>query len=129
MRKFSAIALVSFLTLGASAVLAQTSTSTSMDKPAAGSSMSKTTTTATKTTKTTTKTAAKRVTGDVSKLDCTAKTLTVGTTDLNLNDGSKITVNGKKGATCADLKDGQKGTASYTVGTDGKNWVKYISAK
>jgi hypothetical protein len=128
MRKFSAIALVSFLTLGATAVIAQTSTSTSMDKPAAGSSMSKTTTTATKTTKTT-KTAAKRVTGDVSKTDCTAKTLTVGATDLNLNDASKITVGGKKGATCADLKDGRKATASYTVGTDGKNWVKYISAK
>ncbi len=47
MRKFSAIALVSCLTLGATAAFAaQTTPSTSMDKPAA-SSMTKTTTTKT----------------------------------------------------------------------------------
>src|SRR5436309_11284112 len=120
MRKFSAIALVSCLTLGATAAFAaQTSTtpSTSMDKPAA----SATKTTATKTTattKTTTKTKAHKVTGDVSKLDCTANTLTIGTADLNTNDKTTVTVNGKKGA-CADLKDGKKATASY-VEKDGK---------
>ncbi len=126
MRKFSAIALVSFLTLGATAVFAQTSTSTSMDKPAAGSSMSKTTTTTSKTTKTT-KMKAHKVTGDVSKLDCTANTLTVGSTDLNMNEKTTVSVNGKKAA-CADLKDGMKATASY-VEKDGKKWATHISAK
>ncbi|MFL6259452.1 MAG: hypothetical protein ACJ76Y_07055 [Thermoanaerobaculia bacterium] len=129
MRKFSAIALVSCLTLGATAVFAQTTPSTSMDKPATSGTMSKTTktTTATKTTKTTTAKAHK-VTGDISKTDCTANTLTVGTTDLNLNATTKVTVKGKK-STCADLKDGMKATASYTTDKDGKNWAKYISAK
>jgi hypothetical protein len=130
MRKFSAIALVSCLTLGATAAFAaQTSTtpSTSMDKPATSGSMSKTTKTTTATTKTTTKMKAHKVTGDVSKLDCTANTLTVGTTDLNTNDKTTVTVNGKKGA-CADLKDGMKATASY-VEKDGKKWATHISAK
>lgn len=129
MRKFSAIALVSCLTLGATAVLAQTTPSTSMDKPATSGTMSKTTKTSTATTKTTktTKMKAHRVTGDVSKLDCTANTLTVGTTDLNTNDKTTVTVNGKKGA-CADLKDGMKATASY-VEKDGKKWATHISAK
>jgi hypothetical protein len=126
MRKFSAIALVSCLTLGATAAFAaQTTPSTSMDKPAAGS-MTKTTTTKTAA-KTTTTMKAKKVTGDISKLDCTAKTMTIGTTDLNLNDTSKVMMNGKKSA-CTDLKDGAKATASY-VEKDGKNWVKYLSAK
>ncbi len=125
MRKFSAIALVSFLTLGATAVFAQTSTSTSTD-----SGMSKTTTTKTTTAKTTktTKAKAHRVTGDVSKLDCTANTMTVGTTDLNTNAKTTVSVNGKK-ATCADLKDGMKATASYTTDKDGKNWATHVSAK
>jgi len=129
MRKFSAIALVSCLTLGATAVFAQTSTSTSMDKPAPGASKTTTTKTTTAATTKSTKTTMKahKVTGDISKLDCTAKTLTVGTTDLNINDTTKITVKGKK-ATCADLKDGMKATASYTE-KDGKNWAKAISAK
>jgi hypothetical protein len=131
MRKFSAIALVSCLTLGATAAFAQTSTtpSTSMDKPAAGSSATKTTATKTTaaTTKTTTKAKAHKVTGDVSKLDCTANTLTIGTADLNTNDKTTVTVNGKKGA-CADLKDGMKATASY-VEKDGKKWATHISAK
>jgi hypothetical protein len=132
MRKFSTIALVSCLTLGATAAFAaQTSTtpSTSMDKPAASGTMSKTTkatTATTKTTKTTMK--AHKVTGDISKLDCTANTATVGTTDINLNATTKVTVKGKK-ATCADLKDGMKATASYTTDKDGKNWAKYVSAK
>lgn len=127
MRKFSAIALVSCLTLGATAVFAQTTPSTSMDKPATSGTMSKTTktTTATKTTKTTMK--AHKVTGDISKLDCTANTLTVGTTDLNTNDKTTVTVNGKKAA-CADLKDAMKATASY-VEKDGKKWATHISAK
>ena len=125
MRKFSAIALVSCLTLGATAIYAQTTTSTSMDKPATGAS--KTTTTKTTTATKTTKTKAHRVTGDISKLDCTANTLTVGTTDLSTNDKTTVTVNGKKGA-CADLKDGMKATASY-VEKDGKKWATHISAK
>lgn len=126
MRKFSAIALVSFLTLGATAVFAQTSTSTSTD-----ASASKTTTTKTTTAKTTktTKAKAHRVTGDISKLDCTANTLTVGKTDLNTNDKTTVSVNGKKGGACADLKDGMKATASYTTDKDGKNWATHISAK
>jgi len=132
MRKFSAIALVSCLTLGATAAFAaQTSTtpSTSMDKPATGGTMAKTTKTTTATTKTTKTTAkAHKVTGDISKLYCTAKTLTVGTTDLNINDATHIT-KAKKKATCADLKDGDKATASYTTDKDGKNWAKYISVK
>jgi hypothetical protein len=128
MRKFSAIALVSCLTLGATAVLAQTTPSTSMDKPATSGTMSKTTKTTTATTKTTTtKMKAHKVTGALSKVDCTANTLTVGTTDLNTNDKTTITVNGKKGA-CADLKDGMKATASY-VEKDGKKWATHISAK
>ena len=129
MRKFSAIALVSCLTLGATAVFAQTTPSTSIDKPATSGTMSKTTKTTTAT-KTTTKTTAKahKVTGDISKLDCTAKTLTVGTTDLNINDATHIT-KAKKKAACGDLKDGDKATASYTTAKDGKNWAKYISVK
>ena len=122
MRKFSAIALVSFLTLGATAVFAQTSTSTSTD-----ASASKTTTTKTTTATKTTKTKAHRVTGDISKLDCTGNTLTVGSTDLNMNEKTTVTVNSKK-ATCADLKDGMKATASY-VEKDGKKWATHISAK
>jgi hypothetical protein len=126
MRKLSAIALVSCLTLGASAVFAQATPSTSMDKPATSSSSKTTTSTSTtKTTKTTSK--AHKVTGDISKLDCTANTLTVGTTDLNTNDKTTFTVKGKKGA-CADLKDGMKATASYTE-KDGKKWATHISAK
>jgi hypothetical protein len=127
MRKFSAIALVSCLTLGVTAVFAQTTPSTSMDKPATSGTMSKTTKTTTAT-KSTTKTMAHKVSGDLSKTDCTANTLTVGTTDLSLNATTKITAKGKK-ATCADLKDGMKATASYTTDKDGKNWAKYISAK
>jgi hypothetical protein len=121
MRKFSAIALVSCLTLGATAMYAQTTPSTS-------TSATKTTTTKTTTaTKTTTKAKAHRVTGDISKLDCTGNTLTVGTTDLNTNDKTTVTAMGKK-ATCADLKDGMKATASY-VEKDGKKWATHISAK
>ena len=126
MRKLSAIALVSCLTLGTTAALvAQTTPSTSADKPAT-STMSKSSKT---TTTTTTKTTAKshKVSGDISKLDCTAKTLTVGTTDLSLNDTTKINKGGKKSA-CTDLKDGDKASASYTE-KDGKNWAKYISVK
>ena len=131
MRKFSAIALVSCLTLGATAAFAaQTSTtpSTSMDKPAA----SATKTTATKTTattKTTTKTKAHKVTGDITAVDCTTepKNVTIGTTQLYINSATKITVKGKK-VDCDDLKKDMKATASYTE-KDGKNWAKYISAK
>lgn len=121
MRKFSAIALVSCLTLGATAMYAQTTASTSADKTA-----TKTTTTKTTTTKTT-KAKVHRVTGDISKLDCTANTLTVGTTDLSTNEKTHVTVNSKKAA-CADLKDGMKATASY-VEKDGKMWATHISAK
>ncbi len=121
MRKLSAIALVSCLTLGAAAVYAQATPSTS------ASAKTTTTTTKTATTKTTTAKAHK-VTGDVSKLDCTANTLTVGTTDLSTNDKTHVTKAGKKAA-CSDLKDGDKATASYTTDKDGKNWAKYISVK
>jgi hypothetical protein len=118
MRKYFAIALVSCLTLGATAMYAQATASTS-------ASATKTTTTKT-TTATTATSKAHKVSGDVSKLDCTAKTLTVGTTDLNINDKTHIT-KAKKKAACTDLKDGDKATASYTTDKDGKNWAKYIS--
>jgi len=122
MRKFSAIALVSCLTLGATAMYAQTTTSTSAaDKTA-------TKTTATTKTTTTAKPKAHKVSGDISKLDCTANTLTVGTTDLSTNDKTHVTKAGKK-ATCADLKDGEKATASYVTDKDGKNWATHISVK
>jgi hypothetical protein len=121
MRKLSAIALVSCLTLGATAIYAQATPSTS------ASSATKTTTTKTATT-TTTKAKVHKVTGDISKLDCTANTLTVGKTDLSTNDKTTVTVHGKKGA-CADLKDAMKATASYTTDKDGKNWATHISAK
>ena len=129
MRKFSAIALVSCLTLGATAMYAQTTPSTSMDKPATSGTMSKTTktTTATKTTKTTAK--PHKVTGDITAVDCTTepKNVTIGTTQLYINSATKITVKGKK-VDCDDLKKDMKATASYTE-KDGKNWAKYISAK
>ena len=125
MRKLSAIALVSCLTLGAAAAFAQATPSTSMDKPATSKTTSKTTTA---TTKTTTTSKAHKVSGDISKLDCTAKTLTVGTTDLNTNDKTHVTKAGKKAA-CADLKDGDKASASYTTDKDGKNWATHISVK
>ena len=120
MRKLSAIALVSCLTFGATAIYAQATTSTSAEK-----NTTKTTTTTTKTT--TAKPKAHKVSGDISKLDCTANTLTVGTTDLSTNDKTSIMKGGKK-ATCADLKDGDKATASY-VEKDGKNWATHISVK
>ncbi|HEY4561877.1 MAG TPA: hypothetical protein VIJ02_04300 [Thermoanaerobaculia bacterium] len=121
MRKLSAIALVSCLTFGATAIYAQATTSTSAEKSA-----TKTTTTTT-TKATTTKAKAHKVSGDISKLDCTANTLTVGTTDLSTNDKTTVSVNGKKAA-CADLKDAMKATASY-VEKDGKKWATHISAK
>ncbi|PYQ56820.1 MAG: hypothetical protein DMF53_24395 [Acidobacteria bacterium] len=133
MRKFSAIALVSCLTLGATAAFAaQTSTtpSTSMDKPAASGTMSKTTKTTTATSKSTKTTAkAHKVTGDITAVDCTTepKNVTIGTTQLYINSATKITVKGKK-VDCDDLKKDMKATASYTE-KDGKNWAKYISAK
>jgi hypothetical protein len=118
MRKYFAIALVSCLTLGATAMYAQATASTSATK-----------TTTTKTTTATTATSkAHKVSGAISKLDCTAKTLTVGTTDLSTNDKTHFTKAGKKAA-CTDYKDGDNATASYTTDKDGKNWAKYISVK
>jgi hypothetical protein len=128
MRKFSAIALVSCLTLGATAVFAQTTPSTSMDKPATGATKTtatKTTTATTKTTKTTVK--AHKVTGDITAIDCTTapQKVTIKTTDLDVTATTKITIKGKK-ATCADLKKDDDATATYTV-KDGKNEAKSIN--
>jgi Cu/Ag efflux protein CusF len=79
------------------------------------------------TTKTTAKTTAHKITGDISKVDCAAMILTVGTTELTVTDTTHITMSGKKAA-CADLKDGAKATASYTT-KDGKNIARYVSVK
>jgi hypothetical protein len=132
MRKLSTIALVSCLTLGATAAMAaQTTPSTSMDKPATSGTMTKTTKT-TATTKTTT-TKSHKVTGEISNLDCAATPATVtivapaSPTDLVIIQTSTISVDGKK-AKCADLKNGEKATASYAT-KDGKNNVRHLSAK
>jgi hypothetical protein len=114
MRKFSAIALVSCLTLGATAAFAaQTTPSTSMDKPATSGSMSKSTktTTATTTTKTT-KVKPGHASGAITAMDATAKTVTVKDT-YTVTDTTKIMAKGKA-ITMADLHVGDKVSVTYT---------------
>lgn len=68
-----------------------------------------------------------KVTGDIFKVDCAAMKITIGTQEFLINNATHITKTGKK-ARCADLKDGDKVTASYTT-KDDKKVVKYISVR
>ena len=89
MRKISALALASCLTLGATAALAQTApapapttTATSATSTTTATSASATTTKSTHKTKHhAKKTMTHKVTGEISKLDCPGMTLTIKTTD------------------------------------------------
>jgi hypothetical protein len=114
MRKLSAIALVSCLSLGVTAAMAQTTPSTSMDKPATSGSMSKTT--ATKTT-TTTKTHAMSAKGAITAMDATAKSITVGDKTFATTDTTKYMAHGKK-TMMSDLKVGDTVSVSYTKDGD-----------
>ena len=112
MRKMTAFALVSCLSLGATALVAQTTPSTSTDKPAA--------TTATKTTSTTTKkttTHAMSAKGAVTAMDATAKTITVGDKTFATTDTTKYMAHGKK-AMMSDVKVGDTVSVSYTKDGD-----------
>ncbi|HEY0555264.1 MAG TPA: DUF5666 domain-containing protein [Thermoanaerobaculia bacterium] len=116
MRKMTAFALVSCLSLGATALVAQTTPSTSMDKPA--------TTTAAKATKTTTTTTTKKAThakvavthGAITAIDAAAKTITIKDTYAT-SDTTKIS---DKGAAIKfeDLKVGDNVYVSYTKNGD-----------
>lgn len=111
MRKLSAIALVSCLTtLGATAAMAQTTPSTSMDKPATSGSMTKTTTTTKKTTTHAAK--ASHAKGAITAMDATAKTVTIKDT-YNVGDATKITAKGKA-ITINDLHVGDTVSVTYT---------------
>jgi sRNA-binding protein len=120
MRKLSTIALVSCLTLGATAAMAaQTTPSTSMDKPATSGTMAKTTKAAAKTTTTTTtKTKAGHASGALTAMDATARTITVKDT-YTVTDTTKLTAKGKA-ITMADLHVGD--TVSVTYTKNGANW-------
>jgi hypothetical protein len=113
MRKMTAFALVSCLSLGATALVAQTTPSTSMDKPAAGS-MTKTTTATTTTKKTTAK--ASHTHGAITAMDATAKTVTTKDT-YNVSDSTKIT-DGGKAITMGDLKVGDMIYVTYMKNGD-----------
>lgn len=108
MRKLHVVALASVLTLGAVAAFAQTTPSTSMDKPAASATATKTTTTATKTT-TTKKPTASRAMGKVTAMDATTITLKDA---YNTSDDTKYTVHGKA-AKRDDVHVGDTVTVSY----------------
>jgi hypothetical protein len=113
MRKMTAFALVSCLSLGATALVAQTTPSTSMDKPATTSgSMTKTTTTKT----TTTHSKASHSHGAITAMDATAKTVTIKDT-YNVSDSTKIT-DGGKAITMGDLKVGDTIYVTYTKNGD-----------
>ncbi len=119
MRKMTAFALVSCLSLGATALVAQSTPSTSMDKPATTSgSMTKSTTTTT-----TKKTSTHKTThGAITAMDATAKTVTIKDT-YNVSDSTKITDAGKA-ITLGDLKVGDTIYVTYT-----KNGDKYDASK
>jgi ribosomal protein S1 len=116
MRKMTAFALVSCLSLGATALVAQTTPSTSMDKPAAGS-MTKTT--ATTTTKTMTKSKNLTTHGAVTAMDATAKTITLKDT-YNVSDTTKF-VDGHKTIKMEDIKVGDNVYVTYTKDGDKNN--------
>ena len=115
MRKMTAFALVSCLSLGATALVAQSTTpSTSMDKPASTTAAATKTKTA-KTTTTTAKTAtkAKNLTthGAVTAMDATAKTITIKDT-YNTSDDTKFMAK-DKAITMADLHVGDTVVVTY----------------
>jgi hypothetical protein len=116
MRKMTAFALVSCLSLGATAALAaQTTPSTSMDKPATTTGTMTKTITAKKTTKTTTH--AMNAKGAVTAMDATAKTITVGDKTFATTDTTKYMAHGKK-AMMSDVKVGDTVSVSYTKDGD-----------
>jgi hypothetical protein len=115
MRKMTAFALVSCLSLGATALVAQTTPSTSMDKPAAGS-MTKTTATTATTTKKTTMAKGSHAHGAITAMDATAKTVTVKDT-YNVSDTTKIT-DGGKAIMMSDLKVGDTIYVTYMKNGD-----------
>jgi ribosomal protein S17 len=125
MRKMTAFALVSCLSLGATALMAQSTTpSTSMDKPASTTAAATKTKTAktTTTTKTATTTAkAKNLTthGAVTAVDATAKTITVKDT-YNVSDSTKY-VDGHKTLKMEDIKVGDNVYITYTKDGDKNN--------
>jgi hypothetical protein len=124
MRKMTAFALVSCLSLSAAALAAQTATtpSTSMDKPAAASTAktAKATTTTKKTTTTTTAKAKNQTThGAVTAIDATAKTITIKDT-YNVSDTTKY-VDGHKTLKMEDIKVGDNVYITYTKDGDKNN--------
>jgi hypothetical protein len=126
MRKVSVFALASLMTLGATAVMAQATPSTSMDKPATTSgSMSKKT--ATTTTKKAT-THAMSAKGAVTAMDATAKTLTVGSNTYTVTDTTKYMAHGKK-AMMTDVKVGDTVSVSYTKDGDTMTATKVTVTK
>jgi Domain of unknown function (DUF5666) len=126
MRKVSVFALASLMTLGATAVMAQATPSTSTDKPATTSgSMSKKT--ATTTTKKTT-THAMSAKGAVTAMDATAKTLTVGSNTYTVTDTTKYMAHGKK-AMMTDVKVGDTVSVSYTKDGDTMTATKVTVTK
>jgi hypothetical protein len=116
MRKLHVVALASVLTLGAVAAFAQTTPSTSMDKPATSASATKATK-ATTTTKTTTakKATASHASGKITAMDATAKTITLKDT-YNTSDDTKYMAKGKA-ITMGDLHVGD--TVAVTYWKDG----------
>jgi len=125
MRKMTAFALVSCLSLSATALIAQTTPSTSMDKPAT------TTGTMTKTTSTTAKkttTHAMSAKGAVTAMDATAKTITVGDKTFATTDTTKYMAHGKK-AMMSDVKVGDMVSVSYTKDGDTMTATKVTVTK
>jgi hypothetical protein len=128
MRKLSTIALVSCLTLGATAAMAaQTTPSTSMDKPATSGTMTKTTKAAKTTTTTTTKAKAGHVNGALTAMDATARTITVKDT-YTVTDATKLTAKGKA-ITMADLHVGDTVSVTYTKNGDKWDATRVIVTK
>jgi sugar lactone lactonase YvrE len=131
MRKLSAIALVSCMTLGATAAMAaQTTPSTSMDKPATSGSMAKTTKAAKTTTTTTTThpTKGSHASGAITAMDATAKTITVGSGTYTLTDATKITSHGKT-MMMTDLHVGDTVSLSYAKTGDAMNATRVVVTK
>jgi hypothetical protein len=108
MRKLHVVALASVLTLGAVAAFAQTTPSTSMDKPATSTTATKTTATKTTTTK---KATASHATGKITAMDATAKTVTLKDT-YNTSDDTKFMAKGKA-ITMGDLHVGDTVVVTY----------------
>ena len=128
MRKLSAIALVSCLSLGVTAAMAQTTPSTSMDKPATSGSMtsgsmSKTTTTTSKS-----KMHTMSAKGAITAMDATAKSITVGDHTYMMTDTTKVMAHGKK-MMMSDLKVGDMVSVSYTKDGDTMNATRVTVTK